>query len=117
METKLDRGEIRWAALDEPSGSSPGFRRPVLIIQTDTFNQSRINTVICAVISSNVRLADAPGNIFLSTKDSGLPKDSVINISQIITLDKQNLTEPVKKVRPVVMRDVENSLKLVFDIE
>ena len=113
----MDRGEIWWASLNAPQGSSPGFRRPVLIIQANTFNHSKINTAICLVITSNTRLAGAPGNIFLSAKDSGLPKDSLINISQIITIDKQYLTEMVKKVRPVLMEDVANSIKLVLDIE
>jgi mRNA interferase MazF len=117
MRKTLNRGEIWWASLDEPSGSSPGFRRPVLIIQADAFNQSRINTVICAVITSNIRLSQAPGNIFLPMKDSGLPKDSVINISQIITIDKENLSEKVRKIRPAIIHDVENGLKLIFDIE
>jgi len=77
------RGEIWWANLSEPVGSEPGYRRPVLIIQDDTFNQSRINTVIVAVITSNVQLAEAPGNVSLPSQASGLPKDSVVNVSQI----------------------------------
>jgi mRNA interferase MazF len=114
---KVNRGEIWWADLVEPRGSSPGFKRPVLIIQADYFNRSRINTIICAVITSNVKLTEAPGNIYLSKKDSGLSKDSVINISQIITLNKNNLTEIVKKIKPIIMKDVETSLKLIFDID
>ena len=113
----MDRGDIWWASLEEPSGSSPGYRRPILIIQADSFNKSKINTIIGIVITSNLRLADAPGNIFLSSKESGLPKDSVINISQIITIDKQFLTEFVKKIKPSVLNDVENSLKLVLDLD
>ncbi|MBN2352384.1 MAG: type II toxin-antitoxin system PemK/MazF family toxin [Spirochaetales bacterium] len=113
----MNRGEIWWASLDEPRGSSPGFRRPVLVVQADAFNHSKIGTVLCAIITSNVRLADAPGNIFISSKDSGLPKDSVINISQIVTLNKEDLTDFVKKVRTVVMRDVENGIRIIFDIE
>jgi mRNA interferase MazF len=117
MRVKVNRGEIWWADLGEPQGSAPGFRSPVLIIQADYFNRSRINTIICAVITSNIKLAEAPGNIFLSKKESGLSKDSVINISQIITLNKNYLTEIVKKLKPIIMKDVETSLKLIFDID
>jgi len=113
----MNRGDIWWASLEEPSGSSPGFRRPILIIQSDSFNQSKINTVIGLVITSNLRLADAPGNIFLSSKESGLPKDSVINISQIITVDKQFLTKFVKKLGPALVNEIESSVKLVLDLE
>jgi len=113
----MNRGDIWWASLEEPSGSSPGFRRPILIIQADSFNQSKISTVIAVVITSNLRLVDAPGNIFLSAKDSGLPKDSVINISQIITVDKQFLTEFVKKLKPAFVNDVESSLELILDLD
>ena len=117
MRIRVNRGEIWWADLGEPRGSSPGFRRPVLIIQADYFNKSRINTIICAVITSNIKLSDAPGNVYLSKKDSGLPKDSVINVSQIITLDKKSLKDLVKKVKPIVMKDVDVGLKLVFEID
>jgi len=112
----LNRGEIWWANLGMPEGSSPGFRRPVLILQADYFNRSRIHTVICAVITSNVGLADAPGNIFLSKKESGLPKDSVVNISQIVTLHKDCLTDMVRNLRPVVIKNIESGLKLVLEL-
>jgi mRNA interferase MazF len=113
----MDRGDIWWASLEEPSGSSPGFRRPIIIVQADAFNQSKINTVIGLVITSNLGLANAPGNISLSKKDSGLPKDSVINVSQIITIDKRYLTEFVKKIRSSIMHEIENGLRLVLDLE
>jgi mRNA interferase MazF len=82
------RGEIWWVSLDEPRGSEPGYRRPVVIVQSDDFNRSRIQTVIAAVISSNLNLARAPGNVFLRARNTGLPKDSVANVSQLITVDK-----------------------------
>ena len=91
----MHRGEIWWANLPEPVGSEPGYRRPVLIIQDDTFTQSRISTVIVAIITSNLRLAEAPGNVLLPSAASGLPKDSVANVSQILTLDKTFLVERV----------------------
>lgn len=84
----MQRGEVWWASLPEPSGSGPGYRRPLLIISANSFNVSRIATVIAAVITSNVRLADAPGNVRLPVRGTGLSKPSVVNVSQIITLDK-----------------------------
>lgn len=111
------RGEIWWASLDKPSGSSPGFKRPILIVQADSFNQSKINTVIGVIVTSNLRLVDAPGNIYLSKKDSGLPKNSVINVSQIVTVDKEFLTKFVKKTRPSILHEVDNGIKLVLDLE
>ena len=112
----MNRGEIWWASLDEPRGSEPGYRRPVLIIQADSFNQSNIQTIICAVITSNTDISKAPGNIFLSKKDSKLPKDSVINVSQIITLDKYYLTDYVHNIKSTIMKDVDAGIKLVLDV-
>ncbi|MFZ2418640.1 MAG: type II toxin-antitoxin system PemK/MazF family toxin, partial [Smithellaceae bacterium] len=89
------RGEIWCAKLPSPRGSEPGKTRPVLVIQADSFNRSAINTVICAVITSNTNLAASPGNILLEKSESGLDKTSVINFSQIITLDKSYFTEMV----------------------
>ena len=108
------RGEIWWANLPDPTGSEPGYRRPVLVIQDDTFNQSNINTLIIAVITSNLRLADASGNIFLSRQDSGLPRDSVINVSQILTIDKSLLTERVGSLSSNLQEDVDEGLRLVL---
>lgn len=82
------RGEIWWANLPDPVGSEPGYRRPVLVVQDDTFTQSRITTVIVVVITSNIQLAEAPGNVLLPHAVSGLPRDSVANISQVFTVDK-----------------------------
>ena len=108
------RGEIWWADLPEPRGSEPGYRRPVLIIQADPFNRSRIQTVIVAVITSNLNLADAPGNVFLPSSDSGLPKDSVVNVSQLLTLDKSFLTASVGKISNRSQSEVDLGLKLVL---
>jgi len=110
------RSEIWWAALPIPRASEPGYKRPVLILQSDAFNKSNINTVICAIITSNIALADAPGNVMLSKKDSKLPKRSVINVSQIVTLDKSYLTECVNTISKNIMHKVENGIKLVLDI-
>jgi mRNA interferase MazF len=94
----LNRGEIWWADLAEPIGSSPGFRRPVVIVQSDALNRSRINTVICVPLTSNTAWADAPGNVLLSSKITGLSKDSVANVSQIVTVDKSILLERVGNI-------------------
>ena len=91
----MNRGEIWWASLDEPEGSGPGYRRPVLIVQSDEFNQSRIRTVVVIALTSNLKLAEAPGNVLIPRRQTGLPKDSVANVSQILTIDKDFLTEQV----------------------
>lgn len=82
------QGEIWWAELAEPKGSEPGFRRSVLVVQGDQFNKSRIATVVCVPLSSNLKWQAAPGNVLIEAKASGLPKDSVANVSQIVTLDR-----------------------------
>jgi mRNA interferase MazF len=110
------RGEIWWASLPEPSGSGPGFRRPLLIVSANNFNESRINTVITAVITSNLRLADAPGNVRLPSKGVGLSKPSVVNVSQVITVDKSFLTERVGKLTPRLLSEVEQGLRLVLSL-
>jgi mRNA interferase MazF len=94
----IAQGEIWWADLPEPSGSEPGFRRPVIVVQGDAFNRSRIDTVVCVPLTSTLRWADAPGNVLLETRMTGLPKDSVANVSQLVTLDKASLTERVGKL-------------------
>jgi mRNA interferase MazF len=108
----MRRGEIWWGSLGEPVGSGPGFRRPLLVIQSNDFNESAIRTTICAAITSNLRLAQAPGNVRLTRKGSGLPQDSVVNVSQIVTVDKQRLNERVGRIPPEVMRDVDAGLRL-----
>jgi mRNA interferase MazF len=108
------RGEIWWASLGEPQGSGPGCRRPVLIVQSDEFNKSAILSSICAAITSNMRLADAPGNVRVTRRVSGLPHDSVINVSQLITLDKHMLTENLGRLPARSLRDVEAGIKLVL---
>lgn len=108
------RGDIWWATLSAPALSSPGYRRPVLVIQSDDFNRSQISTVIVAVITSNIRLAQAPGNVFLPRKISRLSKESVVNVSQILTLDKQFLTERVGSISHTYLQQVEEGLRLAL---
>ena len=112
----IKRGEIWWAELPEPIGSGPGYRRPLLIIQSNDFNKSKINTIIAAVITSNIRLSAAPGNILLSTKKTKLPKESVINVSQLITIDKSFLTEKVNTLSNSIMANVDEGVRLVLQL-
>jgi mRNA interferase MazF len=94
----ISQGEIWWAELPAPTGSGPGFRRPVVVVQSDALNQSRIATAICVPLTNNLKWALAPGNVTLSARLTGLPKDSVANVSQIISLDKALLSERVSKL-------------------
>ena len=110
------RGEIWWASLPVPRGSEPGYRRPVVIVQSDAFNRSEISTIIVAAISSNLRLTEAPGNIYLKRRESRLPKDSVINVSQLLTLDKKYLSEKAGKLSPKHMLELEEGLKTVLSL-
>ena len=91
----IARGEVWRADLGEPRGSAPGFRRPVVVVQGDAFNRSRIATVVCVALTSNLHWAEAPGNVVLKTGATGLPKDSVANVSQVVTLDRASLTERI----------------------
>ncbi len=108
------RGEIWWATLPEPRGSEAGFSRPGLVIQADSFNASRIHTVIVVMITKNLALADAPGNVFLPQKHTGLPRDSVANVSQAYTLDRSYLTERVSRLPAALCRRIETGLRLVL---
>ncbi|MDO9541211.1 MAG: type II toxin-antitoxin system PemK/MazF family toxin [Kiritimatiellia bacterium] len=125
----MRKGDIWWAELPEPEGSGPahrrplaagyggqGYRRPVLVVQADDFNRSRINTVIVAVLTSNLALAPAPGNVLVKAERSGLPKDSVVNVSQLITLDKRFLTERVKSLDQQTLVEVDNGLRLILEL-
>ncbi len=89
----IAQGEVWWTDLGDPVGSEPGFRRPVVVVQGDAFNASSLRTVICVALTSNLRWADAPGNVLLPARATGLPKPSVANVSQVVTLDRGALTE------------------------
>jgi mRNA interferase MazF len=110
----MRRGEIWWADLPDPSGSEPGFRRPVVVIQANEFNRSRIRTVIAAAITSNRTLAQAPGNVALSQRSVGLDRESVVNVSQLVTLDKRALTERVGQLSSRKLREVEDGVRLAL---
>lgn len=110
----MQRGELWWAALREPSGSEPGYRRPIVIIQANDFTVSRIETVIGAVVTSNTRLAFAPGNVFLRRREAGLSRDSVINVSQLLTLNKVVLTERIGRLSPKRRQELDAGLRLAL---
>ena len=110
----MQRGELWWASLPVPTGSEPGYRRPVLVVQVDEFNRSGIRTVIAVALTTNMRLAEAPGNVRLSRSTTGLPRDSVANVSQIVTLDKVFLAERCARLPDEVIRQIEDGLRLVL---
>ena len=110
----MRRGEVWWASLPEPKGSGPGYRHPVLIVQADEFNSSRIHTVVVVAITSNLSLAMAPGNVTLKSHSSGLPKESVVNVSQVITVDKRFLTDRVYLLDTHTLGLIDDGLRLVL---
>jgi len=112
----LQRGEIWWADLPKPRGSEPGFRRPVLVIQANSFNRSRIQTVLVAVITSNLQLATAPGNVLLPARASALPRDSVINVSQLLTLGREFLTDYASTLPARLQTSVDAGLRLALEL-
>ena len=112
----MQRGDIWWASLRPPTGSEPGHRRPVLIVQSNDFNKSRINTVVVAILTSNLRLQAAPGNVFLAKRTTRLANDSVVNVSQVVILDKSFLTERISMISVEKMSDVDDGLRLVLNL-
>ena len=111
---ELGRGDIWWADLPQPVGSAPGYRRPVLVVQSDTFNRSRLATVTVVALTANLRLVDAPGNVLIPSHESGLPRDSVANVSRVLTLDRARLTERVRRLSPRVVAQVADGLRLAL---
>jgi mRNA interferase MazF len=114
--TEIRRGEIWWAELGDPRGSGPGDRRPVLVIQDDGFNRSAIRTVVVAVLTSSVRLAGAPGNVLVPARDSGLPRDSVANVSQLVSLGRGYLEVRVGRLPQRLMAAVDDGLRMVLGL-
>ena len=110
----VQRREIWWAELRQPRGAEPGYRRPVLVVQADPFNKSGIGTVVVVTITSNARLSSAPGNVRLTRRQSKLPRASVVNVSQIFTLDRQFLTERVGQLPESTMQEVDRGLRLAL---
>ena len=112
----MKRGQIWWAELPDLRASEPGYRRPVVIIQADEFNVSRIDTVVVVAITTNLRLAEAPGNVLLKQAVAGLTKDSVANVTRILTLDKNFLTEQAGQLNHATLKQLDEGLQLVLSI-
>ncbi len=110
----ISQGEIWWADLPDPAGSGPGFRRPVLIVQGDGLNFSRLATAVCVPLTSNLRWAEAPGNVLLRARVTGLPKDSVANASQIIAIDRGLLIERAGRVSAAQLQEVLTGIDVVL---
>jgi mRNA interferase MazF len=110
----MRRGEVWWASLKAPAGSSPGFRRPVVVVQANEFSESRIATVICAAVTSNERLSQAPGNVTLRGRGIGVRAGSVVNVSQLVTLNKALLTERIGRLPTDLMEQIDTGLRLVL---
>lgn len=112
----IRRGEIRWADLGTPLGSRPGKRRPVLVISADAYNTSRLATVLAAVVTSNTALAAMPGNVFLPSATTGLPRDSVVNVTALVTLNKIEVEELAGVVPSSLMHRVDTGLRHVLGL-
>lgn len=110
----ISRGEVWWADIPPPSGSEAGFRRPVVVIQGDALNRSRLATVVCVPLTSNLKWADAPGNVLLAARSTRLPKDSVANVSQIVALDRAFLTERVGKLSAAKVESIVSGIDVVL---
>jgi mRNA interferase MazF len=112
----IERGEIWWATLRSPRGSEPGYRRPAIIVQADSFNISRIQTVLIVTVTSNLKLAEAPGNVYLLPKASGLAKPSVANVSQLLAIDRRYLDSRIKRLPTREMTLIEDGLRLILGL-
>jgi mRNA interferase MazF len=112
----IERGRVYWADLGQPVGSRPANRRPVLVIQSDSYNESQLATVLVAVVTSNTALATMPGNVFLPTAVTGLPRDSVVNVTALVTLNKSDLSEQVGQVPSRLLDDVDRGLRRVLSL-
>jgi len=112
----IARGDVFWVDLGAAAGSKPARRRPVLVIQADPYNASELNTTLVAVVTSNTALAAMPGNVFLPASATGLPKDSVVNVTALVTLDKEDLIEAAGTVPSYFMADIDRGLRRVLDL-
>ena len=110
----ISQGEVWWTDLSAPAGSAPGFRRPIVVDQGDSLDRSRIATVVCIPLTSNLKWAEAPGNVFLTRRSSGLPKDSVANVSQVVTIDRALLEERVGKLPRAKLKLILSGLDVVL---
>jgi len=108
------QGDVCWADIGEPRGSEPGYRRPVVVVQSDAFNRSAIRTVVCVALTSNRKWAATPGNVSLSERDTGLPRPSVANVTQVVTLDRDDLSERVGQLRPAKIDLILSGIDIVL---
>jgi len=111
----INQGDIFWIELGIPSGSSPGYRHPHVVIQNNLFNRSKINTVVVCALTSNVKRAKAPGNVLLSKGEANLKKESVVNVSQIITVDKSDLVEKIGTLSPARVHQILEGIRLLTE--
>ncbi len=111
----INQGDIYWIELDEPEGSEPGYRHPHVVVQNNLFNRSNIKTILVCPLTTNLKRASAPGNVLLDKKESNLPKQSAVNVSQVFTVDKTQLDEYVGTLTPKRMAEVLKGIKLVID--
>jgi len=111
----IRQGDVYWVDLGEPEGSEPGYRHPHVVVQNNVFNHSRINTVVVCALTSNLKRASVPGNVLLKKGEANLNKDSVVNISQIITVNKSDLDERIGTLSPVRVRQIIAGLKLLIE--
>ena len=110
----VSQGDVWWTDLADPAGSEPGFRRPVVVVQGDPLNRSRIRTVVCVVVTSNLKWAKAPGNVRLSARETGLPRDSVANVSQLVTLDRSRLIDHAGRIGTAKLDSILAGIELVL---
>ncbi len=108
----IEQGDVFWLDLGDPTGSGPAYWHPHVVVQNNLFNRSRINTVIVCVITSNLKLADAPGNVLLTKGEANLPKPSVVNVSQLFTVDKSELVEKIGTLSPARVRQILEGVRL-----
>ncbi|MBI5653317.1 MAG: type II toxin-antitoxin system PemK/MazF family toxin [Chloroflexi bacterium] len=111
----INQGDIYWVDLDEPTGSQPGYRHPHVVVQNNVFNRSQIHTVVVCALTSNLKRASAPGNVLLDKKEANLPKPSVVNVSQILTVDKAQLSDYIGTLSSKRVREILNGMRLVLD--
>jgi len=111
----INQGDIFWIELDEPSGSGPAYRHPHVVVQNNTFNESKINTVLVCAFTSNIKLAKMPGNILLTHSETNLPKNSVINVSQLVTVDKHDLQEKIGSLSRRRVLQIIDGIKLLLE--
>ena len=116
VEVTVNRGELWWADLGEPRGSQPALRRPVLVLQADSFNRSRLQTVVVVSLTSNLRLSAAPGNVVCRPRGTGLREPSVVNVTQISTLDRRFLHEKLGRLGAATLQQVEDGVRLVLGL-